>query len=378
MTVQMFERAVELDPDFSLAYVELSMVHSRMYHSGYDRTPGRLEKAKGAIDKAFELQPELPEAHLALGIYYYWGYRQYDKALESLSIAEKDLQNNPVIFEFIGAIQKRQGRFEEAIATFKKAIKLSPQYATFVAEIGICYASMRNYEKADEYFSRFISLAPDQVGGYLYRAYNYLRWQGNLKKARSILEAMPKKSDNRSIMVWFWQEVYERNYKSALESLASTSGEYLEDQAVFYSKAQLEAQVYQLMGKPELARSSYDAARVLLEAMIKELPNDNRIHSSLGIVYAGLDRKEDAIREGKLGVALGIASKDVLRRPVYVKASALILVMVGEHDAALDQIEHLLSTSCGSTFSIHELRLDPRWDPLRDYPRYKKLLEKYK
>jgi TolB-like protein/Flp pilus assembly protein TadD len=377
LAIQMFERAVELEANFALAYTELSVVHSALFHFGFDRTPERLEKAKAAVDRALELQPELPEAHLALGSHYYWGYRDYDRALKELAFAEKSLPNDTRILFWVGAIRKRQGRFEEAIDYNQKAFKLSPQDPNFPNEIAICYAALRRYEEADEYWDRTISVAPDQLVGYLRKYRNYRLWQGDLKKGRAILEAMPKRSNDISILNWFFQEFYERNYKAALDRLASTSIEYFEEQETFYTKAQLVAQAYQLMSQPESAHASYDSARILLEAMIKELPDDNRLHSSLGIVYAGLDRKEDAIREGKLGVELGPDPMDILLRSVRVEALAVTLVMAGEYDAALEQIEYLLSTPSGNLFSAYQLRIDPRWDPLRDHPRYQELLEKY-
>ena len=113
----------------------------------------------------------------------------------------------------------------------------------------------------------------------------------------------------------------------------------------------------------------------MLEKEVQEQPDDHRIHSSLGIVYAGLDRKEDAIREGKLGVELCLVSKDAVTGPDRVIDMAFIYVHVGDCDAALDEIEYLLSIPC--EFSVPLLRLDPRWDPLREHPRYKDLLQRY-
>jgi tetratricopeptide (TPR) repeat protein len=129
------------------------------------------------------------------------------------------------------------------------------------------------------------------------------------------------------------------------------------------------------MGEPELAHASYDSARAILEKELDAHPNDHRVHSALGIAYAGLGRKEDAIREGKRGVELFPVSKDALIGPVRIWDLAEIYTMVGEYDAALDEIEYLLSIP--SLMSVPWLRLDPIWDPLRDHPRFQALLEKY-
>ena len=163
---------------------------------------------------------------------------------------------------------------------------------------------------------------------------------------------------------------------ATLARLALTPGESLGWQDWFLPKAQLTGLVYQLMGKPERARASYDSARVLMEKEVKERPDDHRIRSSLGIVYAGLGRKDEAIHEGKLGVELFPVSKDALTGPFRVEDLAFIYTLVGEHDSALDKLEYLLSIPC-TNMSVPLLRLDPRWDPLRDHPRNKESLRRH-
>ena len=127
------------------------------------------------------------------------------------------------------------------------------------------------------------------------------------------------------------------------------------------------------MSKKELAKKYYEDARSILETKIQEQPEDPRFHSSLGIAYAGLGRKEDAIREGELGVNLLPVTKDAWAGTFRVEDLACIYVMVGEFDAAIDQLEFLLARP--GKMSIHLLRLDPAWDPLRNHPRFKKLVE---
>jgi tetratricopeptide (TPR) repeat protein len=184
---------------------------------------------------------------------------------------------------------------------------------------------------------------------------------------------MPKKTDLESIRSWHidWarQEIYERNYQAALELLSS-------DFVEFYvgEKANTTGFVYRFMNKPEPARDSFDSARVLFEKQVKEQPDNPGTHYRLGIVYAGLGLKEEAIREGKLAVELYPVSKDAYWGPDYVNWLAVIYVMVGEYEEALDKIEYLLSIP-NNYLSVPLLRLDPRWDPLREHPRFKRLLE---
>ncbi len=375
LAVRMFERAIELDPDFALAYAELSRAHSSLYHFGYDATERRLSKAKTAADRALALQPALPEAHLALGWYHYWCHREYDEALEALAIAKRGLPNDARISLAIGSIRRRQGRFEEALENLKRAFELSPRDAQLAYEIGQTYALIRRYSEAERYYDRSISLAPDQVFAYTSKVANYWLWQGDTQTTRAVLEAMPKQGDDEVCEVWFRQEVYERNYPAALERLAPISGKSVKDKWTLMPKAQLEGLVYHLMGETALARAAYDSARILLEAEVKKQPDDHRVHSSLVIVYAGLGRKDAAIREGQLGVELFPVAKDAFIGPSRVQDLAQIFTMVGEYDAAIDQIEYLLSIP--SWLSVPLLRLDPIWDPLRDHPRFQALIEKY-
>jgi TolB-like protein/Flp pilus assembly protein TadD/tRNA A-37 threonylcarbamoyl transferase component Bud32 len=374
LAVQMLQRAVELDSSFTLAYAELSYAHSQLYHFGYDRTEECLSKAKTAVDRALELQPELPEAHLALGNYYYYCLKDYDRALEELAIAGKGLPNNSKILETISYIQRRQGRFRESTAPLKKAFELSPQDASLLSNLGATYAALREYQEAERHYSRSISLAPDQSFAYWMKAWNYLLWEGKTERARATLEEMSHEHDQWPISYWFLLEVLEKDYQAALDRLSSSSIERWGLGYEVFPKAQLEGLVYQLMEKPELARASFDSARLILEGGVKKYPDDHRIHSSLGVVYAALGRKEDAIREGKLAVNLYPISKDALFGTRYVVDLVFIYVMVDEHDLAIDQIEYLLSIPCWE-ISVPYLRLDPRFDPLREHPRFKRLLK---
>jgi len=183
MAVEMLERAVELDPNFTLAHAELSFAYSQLYHFGYDRTEECISKAKAAIDQALELQPELPEVHMHLGNYYYYVHKDYDQALEEFAIAERGLPNDTRIFESISYIWRRQGKFKESISPLKRALELSPQDAGMALNLAITYATLRGYKEAEHYYSRSIFLAPDQAEAYAWKALNYWMWEGDLGKA---------------------------------------------------------------------------------------------------------------------------------------------------------------------------------------------------
>jgi tetratricopeptide (TPR) repeat protein len=186
-------------------------------------------------------------------------------------------------------------------------------------------------------------------------------------------QAIGTVNEPRIIFAWVLVEVCAGNYQAALDRLSLASADALSTQYFFIPKAQLSAQIHGLMNRPQLARADYDTARALLETKLQEQPQDERLHSSLGIAYAGLGRVEEAIREGKMGVELMPVSKDAWKGVHRVEDLARIYVMVGEYDAAIDQLDFLLSRP--GELSIPLLQLDPTWNPLRDHPRFQKLLE---
>jgi tetratricopeptide (TPR) repeat protein len=236
---------------------------------------------------------------------------------------------------------------------------------------------LRKYAEAELYYDRAISLAPDSPNPYFHKARLYLRWQGSVEKARAVLEdASPNIGSVEEPFFVFNSvllDVFDENYQDALTQLSSWKSEAFGGQFYFVPKTQLYAQINGLMGNRQLEQANYDSARSILESKIEERPEDARFHSALGIAFAGLGRKEDAIREGKLGVELLPVTKEAWQGLYRLEDLARIYVMVGEFDAAIDQLEFLLSVP--GEMSIPLLRLGPAWDPLRDHPRFKKLIE---
>lgn len=373
IAIRMYEKAVELDPTLALAYAQLSMVHSRMYVHFFDGSAERLALAKQTVDKAFQLDPDLPEAHVALGFYHYWGHLDYDHALEQFAIARKSQPNNSLLLTGIGWVQRRQGKFEQALVNLKRACELDPLYYLLSETVAQTLMLLGRYPEAELYYDRAIALAPDLSSPYAEKARLYLRWKGSTEKARAVVEEGIKSTEDPFINTLVTIDVYDGNYQDALDRLSFKS-EDIDSRGRFIPNSLRYARIYRFMNKNDLAKKYYEEARSILEAKIAEHPQDARFHSSLGIAYAGLGRKEDSIREGKLAVELMPVSKEAMVGPYRVEDLAIIYVMVGEFDSAIDQLELLLDRP--SYLSIPLLRLDPAWDPLRNHPRFKRLLER--
>jgi non-specific serine/threonine protein kinase len=368
--IRMFERAVGHDPTFAAAHGLLSEAHSRLYWLGHDRSPERREAAREAALRALKLDPDSPEGHRALGGYHYHG-RDYQQAFEEYELAAKLLPNDSRIAEQIGWLRRRQGHFDEAIASLEKAFELDPRSASAASSLAYTYRFVRQHRQADRYYDLSISLAPNQVLAYGEKADNLIAWKGSLEGARAAIESMPRMDTFWYFFRWYQLERFERDYQAALDRLAGApEGAFAGMQAGV--KPMLEGDLYRRLNRPGRARAAYEAALAVLERRAEETSQDRSVHQLLGLVYAGLGRKDDAIREARHAVDLVPISKDALDGVDAVMALVAVYTRVGEHEAAIEKLEYLLSIP--SEMTVKTLRLNPTWDPLREHPRFQKLV----
>jgi TolB-like protein/Flp pilus assembly protein TadD len=372
--VESYQQAVELDPRFALAFAELARAHSRLYYLWQDHSPARLEMAAHAASQAMALAPEMPGVHLALGYYSLYADRDPVKALEQFSIAEKGMPHNVEILEAKAAVSSIAGRWEEAMESSRQAFELSPRDGSLAVDVAESYWVLRKYEEAVKTCDVAIELAPDDAWPYLIKAFSLWSWKGVSSETRPLLEAVPATHD-WAPWVWYWQEMCERNYRQAIERLSSTPDPWIRTKCWAMPKSLLVAYAYRLAGEQEKSRGSYGSAKSFLEAEVKLWPDDPRYHSSLGIAYAALGRKEEAIREGKKAVELLPVASDAFYGLPYVEDLAFIYSLAGETEAALEQLDHLLSIP--SWISVSWLRVHPQWDPIRNDPGFTRLLEKH-
>lgn len=370
LMIQNYERAVELDTDFALAYAELARAHARLYYFRHDLSKERQEMARRAAERAIELEPVSPKIHIALSYYYLWMDRDAAGAMEELELAEKKLHENVDILKAKGYIYQLQGLMEDSQRAFERAFELSPRDAGIPVELIFLFWLMRRYPQAINAANQAIALAPDAFWPYVCKTYVYFSWKGGSKEGRTALEAVSKEHPWATYS-WFWQEMFEGNYRRAIESLEFSSGDWIMIKMWARPKPLFAAIAHEVLGEQQKARELYETARLMLEPQVERWPEDPRLHGSLGIAYAALGRKKEAIREGKHAVELLPVSKDAFYGIPYEMDLAFIYTIVGEHGAALDQIEHLLSIP--SWISPAWLRSDPRWNRLRDHPRFQKL-----
>jgi tetratricopeptide (TPR) repeat protein len=347
-----------------------------MYKLYYDKTDERFAEAKQALDKAVELAPDLLETQLALGHYY--TQLDLDRALEQFESVRKIRPNNPDAISMLAYLHRSQGKFEKAIANFNKLLEIHPRSCLTLTHTGFTLSCMRRCQEAESYFNRAILEHPDQAMPYRAKAWNYVRLDGNIEKAKAVLaEAMQNfdSTENPFVNSFIELEVLDRNYLKALDWLSKKSDDTADIEEQFFICRQY-TQIYGYMGKNEPAKKYYDKVRSILESKMEEMPKDERLHGWLGIAYAGLGCKEDAVRQGKLAVETVPVNNHAIIYPFRIEELARIYVMVGQHNEAIEKLEHLMSIP--GPFSIHHLRLDPAWDPLRNHPRFKKLIDQDK
>ncbi len=373
--VQMFEKAVELDPNFAIAWARLSRANSVLYWMFGDRDA--LADAKAAVDEAMRIDPDLLEGHLALGFLYYYGSRDYERALEHFNKVLKQRPGDSDANSAIGFIKRRQGKWEEALRHSERAFKVNPRsYMVNLDNLGNTLIKMRCYDEAEKYIDRALLLAPGSLSACLAKAEIAILRDGDWELAKSYLQELDDLTPSGERCPPF-AHVESSIFRIARDPTSDRTMRCIPSSA-------LDTAVVMMMqagrssenNKIQEAVTFLDSARVVLE---RALQGEGRFfegnHSTLGFVYAYLGRKEEAIRAGERAVELLPISKDAYLGTSYVHRLAEIYTIVGEYEAAIDQLEILFSAP--SLISAHTLHLDPIWDPLRDNPRFQRLLDKY-
>jgi serine/threonine-protein kinase len=377
--IRLFEKAVVLDPRFAEAWAALAKSYTWLFYSWSD--PDTLSKIEFAAGKALELGPELPETQLALGYISYYVKREYEKALTHFVEAQRRRPSDAEATEAIGLILKRQGKWEESLDHMQRALELDPGRFAFIEdEMGWAYLWLRRYEEADHRFTRVISLAPDMGHSYVSKALLYIIWKGDVNQARHILQEiirlMGVEETWKIMSGWLtFTRIMANAGEDLFDRISPQNLTSLEETGLYYI---MKAELTILRNQREQAVAYYDSARVSFESAIQTMPYPfflPDMYSCLGLAYAGLGQNERAITEGEKAVELIPVSEDAIWGPLLLEQLAQIYVKIGEYEAALEQLEILLSIP--SECSVPVLRLDPIWDPLRDNPRFKQLLDKY-
>jgi len=377
---ELLEKATALDPKFALGYAHLGGLQNRIFHF-YDPTAARREKAKAAIDRAFELDPDCPDVHLSRGFFYYYcdtDDGHYQRALDELAIAQRGLPNDSEVYMAIGAIKRRQGEWAESTQQLEKAVTLDPKNGWLIQNLAHNYIANRDYETADKILDRGIEVAPNAFGLRALKAGIALDARGDFSVGEKLLAMAPKNADPEGMITFGKMSllILQRKFSEALAVLNNIPNDPVHmDGTAPIPKALLQGNLYMAMKDEAKAREAYEKALPQVEQLVGEAPDDPSRHAMLGGLLAMIGRKDEAIREGQRAIELRPESKDAFDGPRYITQMAAIYAWCGDKDQALQLIEKSLSKPNGVTAPM--LKLDPLWDPLRDDPRFQALISRY-
>ncbi len=375
---KIYMQAIALDPGFALAYAQASILNSGF--SVDDRA--RKARARALAEEALRLSPALGEAHMALGLCLHWGEKNYDAALKEFEIAAATSPNNAEIYGYIGGIYRRQGRWRESIASFERARSLDPRNRGIAFMAANNYLFVRDWAAASAGFNRALAIKPDFVLPKIGLAYLEVFRNGNPAAGRKILENIPASVDSKGMVtVSRWDlAMLERDYATAEKILTEAPLENFSP-AGDAPKTYYQGRLARARGDIESAQRYLAAVRADAEKRVRDNPDAAERHGYLGLLYAYMQRKEDAIRESRRAVELEPESQNAFHGAIHAANLALVYSLVGEPDQAITLIERLLSTpgpvECSDfphNMTLADLRLRWEWDPLRNNPRFQKIL----
>ena len=372
---RLLDQVIARDPNFFLAYCRLAEAHDLIYFFGSDHTPARLALANTAIQTALRLRPGSGEAHLALAEHLYRGYRDHEHALAELTLARRALPNDPQVLELTGFITRRQGRWEESTKDLKRALELDPRNLFFLQQLSFTYEYQRRYRDVAEVLDRALKLVPSDPDTRVARALIDLKERADPTSVHATIEAVVAEDPGTAKSTaekWFYVALCERDKVGVSRALAIIPPEGISEGNIWWPRPFLEALAARARGDASGARAAFTAARAEVEKTMREQADYAQGIAVLGLIDAGLDRKNDAIREGERAVALVPVSKDAIDGADLILNLALIYAWTGEKDLALKQLAE--AAQLPSTLNYGRLRLHPDWDPLRGEPRFEKIV----
>ena len=378
---QLYTQAIELDPNFALAHARLASVCAEIYRY-YQPTDVWKTKARTEAESALRLQPNLAEAHFALGQCIYWMDQDYDRALEQFQIAARLSPSNADTRRLIAAIERRQGKWQQALEAYEKVAKIDPQNPNTARELINTNTSMRRWPEAARWAERMLAMAPTSFVAKSQGGYIEFWWKGDTRPLKSTLDQMPAGVDpDGSVTAARWDvAMLQRDYATARKILETSSVNDLSyATAGLTPKIFLEGCTYLAQGANLSAQKAFEQARPAFEAGVKEAPESAERHAGLGWLYALMGRKNDAIAEGQRAVELKPESKDAVDGSLMSGYLALIYARVGENDLAIPLIQRLLKTpgavdSADYSITVNDLKYRWEWDPLRNDPRFQRLI----
>jgi serine/threonine protein kinase/Tfp pilus assembly protein PilF len=372
--IAFYERAVELDPKFAIAWARLSRVNAFLYFNG--EAPA--DAAKRALDNAQKLEPNSPETLLALGYYQYQVLRDYGPAKTTFSRVSKMLPGSSEVPLALARVARREGRWDQSITYYEQAIALDPRNMELLGDAAQTYTILRQFPAALKLYDRVLDIMPNNPDLMTDKARIY-QAQGNLQEAaRCPAEINEQTSSSDAFVTKIAQLQLERDYGEAVRLLQTRLAQFHFDSE--YEKGRVQdwlVEVQFLAGDTAGLKVTAEAARNTFEQLYRDQPDNADIALYLSRTYAAMGEKDLALKEAERAIMLLPRAKDAVTGPGFEENLALIQTMVGENSRAISTLSQLLHTPYGLSPPITPalLKLDPFWDPLRSDPAFEKLCE---
>jgi TolB-like protein/Flp pilus assembly protein TadD len=374
--IEKLYRAVELDPRFALAWFQLTVNNSQLYTMGYDRGEERRRLTLEAAQRVEEAAPGSALAAAAMGHYQYRIERDYDRALEDLTRAVELDPNLSVALWMRGSALRRRADFEAAAKSYQAAVALDPRSWFYLTQLGIADQYLRRYEEAVDTFDRAIALAEDALPPHYNKVVALWSWGGHRTGARQALEAFPmQRSPVAGDYLWFWQAVYERDFRAAADRVEMSRVEWLGMPVYSRPPELLEGLAKIWLGELDLGQQQFEMAVSKLQTRLSDAPDNEKVLSSLGVALAALGRSDEAIKAALRATEIVPLATDPWFALAHIEDLAWVYTLLGDYDSASEQLEILLERPSRLTISF--LKMDPRWEPLWDQPRFRELERKY-
>ncbi|HSS17037.1 MAG TPA: adenylate/guanylate cyclase domain-containing protein [Candidatus Dormibacteraeota bacterium] len=380
--IDFYGLAVQLDPNFALAWARLSGAHALLYFNGGDATAARRDAAKEALENAQKLQPNSPETLLFVGYYQYWVQRDYELAKTTFEHVSKMLPGNGEVSLALGAVARREGLWDESVAYWERDLALDPRNTALLIEVAWTYAALRQFPTALKLYDRALDILPNELSLMALKASIY-QAEGNLQEAAKLLvQVNAQTNSNLAVRIKVAQFRLERNQTEAIRFLQPRQAQL---QFAFGIDKGIKqgglALIHRVAGDTASAKAFAEQARNTLEPLSKDQPDNAFIPAALAVDYAILDEKSSALNEAQRAITLVPSSKDRLSGPGFEENLALVEMIIGENSRAISTLARLLQTPYGgwlynpAPITPALLRLDPLWDPLRADPGFQKLCQ---
>src|SRR4029450_1471620 len=384
-----YRQALARDPKFAEAAAELARSRLSRHWFVSPLAPAELEEVKSLIDRAVLLAPNSPEAHFALGLFCYWGHRQYEMALAEFNRTLELQPNNADARAYCAWVYRRRGEWERSLADSQGAEELAPRDARIPTNIGVSYTALRLWKDAERAELRALAIDPHNTLAALFLLGSRLNATGDVASARQPLDSFPEviknvpggaagprgatgAGDLRTIVgMPVYLEVIERRFSDALQAVEK---EVVNDDRARVQQLAGRAALRGLAGGTDGAKSAGEEALPLLEARFRARPDDTLAMTGLSWVYLALGRNTDALRLSRQAADTISIEKDALAGPNFQNGLAQIEARAGAPEEAIKRLRRLLSIPAGTVSSIARLKIDPVWDPIRNGPDFQQLL----